>query len=557
MKLRLVLSSVAVFAVPGCFNPSDSPLDPTATDSSGGATETEASSGTTLGTGPTTSPATDGSSSGTSSTTVDSDSLDTTSGTPGAPSVELTADGDAGPVTVEHGRRLVLNADAAADGAIERVEFYDGGALLATDSEPPYSTELVLTSQESGEHTLQARAFDEGGQEAIDELELAVNIVGGTVEVSQTEVVLVGGPLFHPGGGAVIGPEGSVIVVVPVISNAFEYIATAAISYSPDLRSVNWQLTDPTTLAEGEPFRMPMGRPYLNEAQDEVVIGGTADDAGIPFGGENSVMLRYAVDGSGPLPYTEVSHSAGSNAYGHAGLAVAPSGHVYLPGPDSDVSRFSPNNGAPTWAEAGGPAYSPSQSSGVYRIMTDSAGAVITETLSCADGECTATLRKLRAIDGINQFTEAIVVPSSGFGYALGGSGVVADDDVVSIFALTASGDSGVRFVRRDADGAEQINIDVLAGDSYRIADVRGEPSGEVLAAGIRLDKGGSVGWIGRFGLDGEPVWDAPLSFGENADAVISMTPDGDGQVVVVGFSDGGSGFGLYGGQLWVATVDL
>ena len=556
MDYRLVSSTLAALAVSGCFNPEDAPIDLTGTDSSsGGTTSTETMSSTV--TTPTTTPATDGSSSEPSSSTLDPDSSGTTTVTPQELSVELTVDGDVAPASVEHGRRLLLEADVTADAAIDRVEFYDGETLLATDTEPPFSTELVVTSQESGEHPLQARAYDDGDGEALDDVELMVDITGGTIEVSQTEILLVGGVFVHPGGGAVVDPEGNVVIVVPLISNFLEYIATAVVSYTPDLGRINWQITDPTTLAEGEPFRMPMGRPYLNEARDEVLIGGTAEDAGVLLGGENSVMMRYALDGSGPLPFTEVDHTADSGAYGHAGLAVAPSGHVYLPGPDDDVSRFSPNGGPLTWAEFGGPPYSP-QSPGVYRIMTDGAGAVITDALSCSNGDCTVTTRKLRAVDGINEFSESVVLPgSSSFGYALGGSGAVAGDDIVSSFGLLATGATGVRFIRRDPDGAELVNLDILGGDRYGIVDVRGEPSGDVVLAGIREDAGGAVGWLGRFGLDGVSRWDAPVAFGENSDAVISVTPTDDGQVIVVGFSDGGFGFGIYGGQLWVVRVDL
>ena len=58
-----------------------------------------------------------------------------------------------------------LRATASSpSGAVARVEFYDGAALVGTDTSAPYSLRLIVTAD--GIHTLTARAYDEAGLSA-------------------------------------------------------------------------------------------------------------------------------------------------------------------------------------------------------------------------------------------------------------------------------------------------------------------------------------------------------------------------------------------------------
>ncbi|MDH4391918.1 MAG: PA14 domain-containing protein, partial [Aquabacterium sp.] len=77
-----------------------------------------------------------------------------------APSVTLTA--PAAGSSVAAGTAITLTASAAdADGTVVRVEFYDGAALLGTDTTAPYA--LPWTAAVSGTRSLTARAIDNAG----------------------------------------------------------------------------------------------------------------------------------------------------------------------------------------------------------------------------------------------------------------------------------------------------------------------------------------------------------------------------------------------------------
>lgn len=77
-----------------------------------------------------------------------------------APSVALTA--PLANASFTQGTTITLNANAAdTDGAVARVEFYDGGTLLGTRTATPYSFSWVNASV--GAHTLTAKAIDNAG----------------------------------------------------------------------------------------------------------------------------------------------------------------------------------------------------------------------------------------------------------------------------------------------------------------------------------------------------------------------------------------------------------
>ncbi|MEW5734097.1 MAG: Ig-like domain-containing protein, partial [Thermodesulfobacteriota bacterium] len=74
------------------------------------------------------------------------------------------------------GTDIVISADAEdPDGSIARVEFYDGGTPLGSDTQAPYS--LTLFGAQEGTHVLTAKAYDNQGASAQSP---AVTIVVGT-----------------------------------------------------------------------------------------------------------------------------------------------------------------------------------------------------------------------------------------------------------------------------------------------------------------------------------------------------------------------------------------
>ncbi len=89
-----------------------------------------------------------------------------------SPAVVLTA--PAPSTTIASGMSLTLTAAALApDGAIGRVDFYSGGALLGSANSPPY--QFVWSNPSAGSLSLTAKAFDLKGNAGIS-APLAINV---------------------------------------------------------------------------------------------------------------------------------------------------------------------------------------------------------------------------------------------------------------------------------------------------------------------------------------------------------------------------------------------
>jgi chitinase len=77
-----------------------------------------------------------------------------------SPTVSISAPANGSSFTC--GVAVPVSATAAdSDGAVSKVEFFDGGFLIATDTSAPYSTNWIGSS--SGAHQLTARATDNAG----------------------------------------------------------------------------------------------------------------------------------------------------------------------------------------------------------------------------------------------------------------------------------------------------------------------------------------------------------------------------------------------------------
>lgn len=91
------------------------------------------------------------------------------------PSVALTSPTNAAQYVV--GDTVSLTATASdVDGSIDRVEFYTGTTLLFTDYSAPYSYDWV--DADIGNHTLQAKAYDNLGQSATS-LNVGIQVLPG------------------------------------------------------------------------------------------------------------------------------------------------------------------------------------------------------------------------------------------------------------------------------------------------------------------------------------------------------------------------------------------
>ena len=79
-----------------------------------------------------------------------------------APTVSAFSTTPAGP-TYTTAQTVTLNATASDNIGVARVDFYDGTALLASDTSAPYSFAWAITGANNGAHSLTARAVDAAG----------------------------------------------------------------------------------------------------------------------------------------------------------------------------------------------------------------------------------------------------------------------------------------------------------------------------------------------------------------------------------------------------------
>jgi hypothetical protein len=77
-------------------------------------------------------------------------------------------------------KTTTVYAVASDDQAVDRVEFWLDGSMLARDDRPPYQTDLVVSGIQPGSHRLTAKAYDRTGKMA--SYSTPVTIGGGKVK---------------------------------------------------------------------------------------------------------------------------------------------------------------------------------------------------------------------------------------------------------------------------------------------------------------------------------------------------------------------------------------
>ena len=101
------------------------------------------------------------------------------------PTVSLTA--PANNTTIAQGGSITVTATAAdADGAVTKVEFYDGANLFATVATVPYTT--TWNDAATGAHSLTAKAYDNTGA-VTTSAAIALTVTGGTASTPPASAV--------------------------------------------------------------------------------------------------------------------------------------------------------------------------------------------------------------------------------------------------------------------------------------------------------------------------------------------------------------------------------
>ena len=551
--MRLVFVVLAGFVVLGCSDPEET-TDPSGTQgtegaesSSTGDTSPPLTSTTTSDSGTTQDVGEDESTSE-PPTTGDTQSLDQ------PPEVTLFVNGSADPRSATNAQRAIVSATATDDGAIDRVEFYDGETLLATVSAEPYETEILLTSLDNGSHPLQARAFDDAAQEGVsDVIDYAVEITGGATVADDTNVFQTGGFPTYPGGGAVV--DGSdIVVIAPVTTTGFGITGIAAVSYAAELDDVNWQLTEPVSLVDGQPQYLPMGKPYLREDGSELIIGG--NDMGTDgILDPNVSIFRLDAAGTGTLPFVSIPSNPMVQNLPVAGVARDDDGNVFVHGPDDNIRRYAPNDGVLLWESPAGTAFTTSEF-GMVRMLANEEGDLFTDTVSCGASSCTLSTAKINGFDGVLQWSEDLTTPENGFFWALGASTPLPDGGVLTAFCPAAIDGGGVSLTFRDDAGAVMVEYALAGPERFAINDIAVDAQGQVVLVGARDAGGDAQAWVARVSPDGALLWDRTIEYGVDSDYSLALAMTEQGQLVVVGVSDTTAGL-VFTADLWVALLDL
>jgi hypothetical protein len=92
-----------------------------------------------------------------------------------SPTVSLTA--PTNNIVYSTAQTAIISATASDNVGVSKVEFYDNGNLLASDTTNPYSYSWAITSANNGAHSLTAKAYDAAGNSAVSSaVSVTVNI---------------------------------------------------------------------------------------------------------------------------------------------------------------------------------------------------------------------------------------------------------------------------------------------------------------------------------------------------------------------------------------------
>lgn len=548
MASRLAFLSVLMLVACG----DDSGSGPTETDTSGSTGSTtmvdpSAADDSSTGTQPTTDPSTSSS----TSTAVDDSS--SSSGEPDAPpEVTLTVAGETRPGTQSGADRVPLAAEATDDGAIDRVEFYRDGELIATDEEAPYEADVLLTSLDNATLEFLAVAYDDGGQSAdSNSVSLEVAVVGANIQHVATDLLEAGGLAYAPGGGVAVAEDGTVFVATSTLDSMNNAFGVRAARVSADLSSVEWNLRVPAVADPNAEQILGFGEPVLLEEAGRLLIAGTA--AAPDVTGYAATVVSFPVDGSAPsVPYQATGLD--TQSFNVPGLVRGPNDDIILHGPDDTLSRISA--GVPLWQVP--TAEFTIGDLGATHMSSDAAGDVLFDVFECSTDPCTWTVHRILGADGSEAWAQTVPADVDLSDFHVGASVTAPNGDVVLAFGQAPDAGGDIRIVRWDADGNELETFDLDSGAaSLTVSDLAFDAQGQLVLLGSRVDGGDADANLIRMAPDGTILWERSFGFGTERDLSLAFTFDDRGRVVMAGLADPQSGFLVFSASLWLAVVDL
>jgi len=440
---------------------------------------------------------------------------------------------------------VAFDVDAMDDVGIDRIEIYDGDELVATVTESPYVTEVLLTSADNGSHTFSAVAYDTAGQTAQSEVvPLSVNIVGGEIlalreDIGDVQIALLG--LGAP--KLALLPDDDLLVTGMARLDAAPEIRTGLLvrGYSEEL-SLLW--SNEHAPPEGGLALEYSGfsTPSVAASSALAYVGGTAE---LSTGAQELTAFSLDVR-TGELAGTNVLWSSDDPVF-PLPVSVGPEDDVFATAAIAEAARYSPDFTAERWRAA-------PLGDGILELASTPDGAVL---VLFAGGGCapdaSVCLCKLSS-EGEVLWTRA-VAESTELGPPTRPS--ISSDGHSSIAAPLSEG--SVLLLAFDDQGNEVSTI-VLDDDQAELfpRDVTHTPSGDMVLVGSAVEMDVLSAWAVRLRMDGEILWEQTYAIG-GSDAVASgVAVSPNGRLYVTGHADTfDTDFLTYGARAWIAEIAL
>ena len=519
-QLRPLLPILSALALSACFDPM---IEPGGSDDSGSEGTTTEPTGTTID--------------------PDEGQADSTGATDAPPVITaFTVDGSTMPQELQASRLVAFDVDAMDDVGIDRIEIYDGDTLLATVTEIPHRTEILLSSADNDSHSYSAVAIDTAGQSAESEVvPMSVNIIGGAILDIREDI---GSFRLSPSIGAmpriVIDHAGEVTIFAGVREDVVEdpRFGLSAISYT-DTLSLLW--ADTQWPSENGPYVT-----FTNFGKPTYDTGSDSWWSGIGLFGDDELMRAVAFFDSQSEGITQLESIGPASGLFTSPLALDSTGAVIL-SEGGQLQKRATLDGTPDWTvELGTEVF-------VMDILVASDDSIIV-TLT-GNGDCLpGALRcvyRLSPNGAVLWTRPAPTSTASALGVALSPEGNVA---------LAGLSDGPARLIVYDENGSMITDRLIAEERRHEVRDIAYDAQGMLVIAGDLQDDlgdGDREAWAGRFDEQGDPIWFHVYPFDSDR-GVTGLATDAEGKLFAVGWENrfeqdllGWSGTG------WVAELSL
>jgi len=444
---------------------------------------------------------------------------------------------------------VAFDVDAMDDVGIDRIEIYDGDELVATVTESPYVTEILVSSADNGSHAYSAVVFDTVGQSAESEVVLlSVNVTGGAILELREDIGEAYMPLTIGYPRVVVSDTDDVFVTLTTPPDALERTQVRALGYSSTL-SLLWEST-----------LNPFGSSVWAMAHPIVTTNGQLWVGGMLVSADDDFMGLYMADTTtgDPLPHALFGNTNGDFVF--PVTAQLPLGDIVLATENNVLESRSPDLMSTSWSEEQFPTLATVTYTdfGMIGVDVDGAGNILL-TFVAHDSECGidefACIRKLTP-EGTTLWTRPAASASSNISFSH--ARFDSSGRAVTMFAGASQGFLADIY---DPNGKLVESFQAFAGEYLSADDLAIDPQGNLLVVGH--DYGGDTDqpWAMRISSTGDVLWSRTydgFGAGEIGSHAGGVAVSDDGRAYMVGVSNlDVPGDFAYQGTAWIAEIGL